>query len=405
MKKKPFLIFNKSSAEKKKKQAHVYIYGDIANFQDKMATEFGLSNVSQVKDILEANKDADQIIVHIHSRGGDVSEGFAIHDLLTSSGKEIITQIEGLCASIATVVALSGTTRRMTKNSDFFIHNPWTFGEGDADELRKRADEVQAAEDKLKNFYHDKTGVEITTLDNLMKEETTLSADQALEMKFVTEIVEEQKAYAIVRDTKPKSTDPSHSIQTQSIQAMKTLTDALKTLNSIFSKNGIKNEGDPDPVKALDLTTADGKTVHVETEAEAPKVGDVVSVDGAATPDASYTLEDGSVIKTDADSKISEITPAEEEDSAEAMKALKDENKNIAKELADLKAKRQDDEKLYAELNKKLGVLAKSITSKHTPTPDDPDFGSAKVKGDAVQAMKDKLKKYSNRHKPEPAKK
>ena len=79
----------------------------------------------KVSDFLDDHKDADLITVRINSRGGDVQEGWAIHDLLVNSGKKIKTIGEGKVYSIATIVFLAGTEREMMKNADGLIHNPF----------------------------------------------------------------------------------------------------------------------------------------------------------------------------------------------------------------------------------------------------------------------------------------
>ncbi|KKL54572.1 hypothetical protein LCGC14_2264030, partial [marine sediment metagenome] len=121
-------------------EGHIFIQGIISPWQDKAAEEWGEVNIKQVTQQIQDNVDAEKLIVHIHSPGGDVDEGFGIHDILVASGKEIETRIEGLCASIATIIALAGKTRMITENSEFMIHNPWMDAWGDADDLQKSAD-------------------------------------------------------------------------------------------------------------------------------------------------------------------------------------------------------------------------------------------------------------------------
>jgi len=159
-------------------EGHIFIQGVISPWQDNAAEEWGEVNIKQVTQQIQDNAEAEKLIVHIHSPGGDVDEGFGIHDILVASGKEIETRIEGLCASIATVIALAGSTRLMTENSEFMIHNPWGDAWGDADELQKYTDMVKAAEEKVINFYADKTGGDREILDQMMKEETWMSAEK-----------------------------------------------------------------------------------------------------------------------------------------------------------------------------------------------------------------------------------
>ncbi|GAG61745.1 unnamed protein product [marine sediment metagenome] len=98
-------------------EGHIFIQGIISPWQDKGSEEWGEVNIKQVTRQIQDNADAGKLIVHIHSPGGDVDEGFGIHDILVSHGRdkgiEIETRIEGLCASIATVIFLAGSVRKV----------------------------------------------------------------------------------------------------------------------------------------------------------------------------------------------------------------------------------------------------------------------------------------------------
>lgn len=281
---------------------HVQAYGDIENIQAAGASEWGVVSLKSITDQIKTNPDATEIVVHIHSRGGDVIEGFAIHDALVATGKKITTVIEGLCASIATVVALAGSTRRMTENSTFMIHNPWSLGMGTADELQKQADTTREAENKLLDFYVQKTGGDREQIQSMMDVETNMDPDKALEMKFVTDIMVPANA----------------KVYAKYIPKNKTMSDkktVFEKINAILVKAGLKDDviviDKTEPVKALDLDV-EGNDVplHIETEAAEPAIGDMVTQGGAAVPDQTFTMKDGSTITTDADSKISAITPA-----------------------------------------------------------------------------------------------
>lgn len=293
------------------KQKHIYLYG-FFGFEpsDDWAKDLGIVRLQDVVNALKEAPDAEELIVHIHSPGGEVSEGFAIYDALTTSGKKVTTIIEGLCASIATVAALAGSTRKITKNAEFMIHNPWGFAGGDADQLQKYTDDVKKAEEKLINLYNAKTGIEKEELDRLMKEETFMTAEQALELKFVTEIIEpvtakkKERVYAFFKPTNSPNMSKLKKEKEESASVLET----LKALYKKVAGTDFKAEA---TVKNLDLAIDGGGMLHVDTEETEPKVGDVCSVDGEAVPDKEYKMADGKTIKTDAESKISEIVEAE----------------------------------------------------------------------------------------------
>jgi len=181
---------------------HIFVYGEIIPFQGSSNFEYGVVSLKDVINQINENKSANKLIVHIHSPGGDVNEGFAIHDALVSSGKEVITIIEGLCASIATVVALAGERRLMTENSEFMIHNPWAFGIGDSEDLKKQSEHLAKTENKLAEFYSKRTNLKVEQLLDYMHNETFFSAKEAQDFGFVTEIIQTMRQVAHFKNYK-----------------------------------------------------------------------------------------------------------------------------------------------------------------------------------------------------------
>lgn len=261
---------------------HIFISGEIGPDSDPLVAEMGICGKMHLVRQFEKFPNAKKAIIHINSPGGDVNEGFGMHDFLVSSGKEIETIIEGQCASIATIVFLAGTTRRITENSKFFIHNPWMETQGDATELRKMADALQKTEEVIANFYHEKTGGDLNRIREAMKVETTFTADEAVQLGFATDKLHTITAKAILK------------IPTMKLSLTQRLSNAIKALQ------GAKN---------LDLTLADGTAITIDAAGEEIAAGDAVSVGGNPAPDGEYTLADGKVIVV-AGGKIAEVKTA-----------------------------------------------------------------------------------------------
>ena len=327
-------------------EKHIYVFGDIG-------WEVRLSDIA--KQTEGAVKDEDSFIVHIHSPGGDVTEGFAIHDHLRSFGIPIETRIEGLCASIATVVALAGDKRLMTENSTFFVHNPWTMAAGDADEMQRMTDELRAVEDRLAGFYAKVTGQDKEKMLELMKAETSMTPEEAKEYNFITEIVAGVKAAARIT-TKPLNPNNNQSIMSDIVKGLD------GKIQAIMRKLGIKAE-QTEPTKAMSTTLEDGTEITIDGENETPEVGDTVTMaDGSAAPDGEHTLADGTVITTEA-GVITAVTaaPAAKDDKDEEMKALKDENESLK---AQIKAM---EEAAKVQASKFDAILAKIQSSDVAP--------------------------------------
>jgi ATP-dependent Clp protease protease subunit len=310
------------------------------------------TNLSTILNQCQAAKDGDTVNVIINSPGGSVDEGFAIYDYLESlkgKGVTVNTEIYGMCASIATVIALAGESRIMTENSQFMIHNPWGAPVGDADEIQKYADSLKEIENRLANFYANKTGQKVDKLLALMASESYFTADQAKKLGFITEKKEASKAVAKLNTNKMSQTKPA--VDKSIVAKIQRLFKALV---------------DGEQPKALTTTLEDGTEVTIETEAAEPAVGDVVTVNGESAPDGSHTLADGSVIVTEG-GVITEVVMASYKEDEEEMEALKAENSRLTAELETANNALKDFEAKLNQTTKAFAQQRKGFTPKAKP--------------------------------------
>lgn len=141
-------------------------------------------------DLAEAKRaGAKKILLAIHSSGGSVFDGWAFYNALVNSGLEITTRIDGLAASMASVLALSGSKITMCENALFMIHNPSTYTEGDAEQMRKDADFLDKVAGVILDLYVKKTGQEREVIQTWMSAETWFTAQEALGAGFIHEII------------------------------------------------------------------------------------------------------------------------------------------------------------------------------------------------------------------------
>lgn len=142
---------------------------------------------------------SDDINVRINSPGGYVMEGLAILNALAAAraaGRKVTCHIDGLAASMASVIAMVGDEIIMAENALMMIHNPWEVAVGDAAELRRAADRLDTIRDQLVGIYSKRTGLSRDELVPMLDAETWLTAEQALEQKFVTQVFEPLQAAA-----------------------------------------------------------------------------------------------------------------------------------------------------------------------------------------------------------------
>lgn len=123
--------------------------------------------------------------VIINSGGGDVFTGSEIYSILKNHKGHVTVKIVGVCASSASMVAMAGDTVEMSPTGLFMIHNAmgWTFG--NTQEHEKQIKSLEEANNSIAKAYQNKTGLPLSEIRELMKEETWFSCDKAIEYGFV----------------------------------------------------------------------------------------------------------------------------------------------------------------------------------------------------------------------------
>lgn len=180
------------------KVGELYIYGSIVPYRlddtDVTAKSF--------KDDLETMGSIDTLNVYINSPGGSVFQGQAIYSILRRFREKatVNVYVDGLAASIASVIAMAGTTVTMPANAMMMIHNPWRAVAGNAAELRKAADDLDKIRVSLVEAYMERVSGKLSEdkLSELMDAETWLTAQECLDYGFCDQIVEAKDVAACV---------------------------------------------------------------------------------------------------------------------------------------------------------------------------------------------------------------
>ena len=134
---------------------------------------------------IELPSSSEPVEVIINSGGGDVFTGSEIYSRLKDHKGQVIVKIVGVCASIASVIAMAGDTVEMSPTGLFMIHNAMTWTYGNTKEHRKQIEALEVINNSIALAYQNKTGLPMDTIRKLMEEETWFSCDRALEYGFV----------------------------------------------------------------------------------------------------------------------------------------------------------------------------------------------------------------------------
>ncbi len=172
-----FSIVNKSD------KAEIFIYEEIG---EDFWTGGGITAKNFQKELADIK--ASQIDLHINSPGGGVFDGITIYNLMKNHPANVTTYIDGLAASIASVVALAGNKVIMAENALFMVHKASGMVMGTSDDMRDFAEKLDKVNGSISTTYMGKTKKNEKEINDLMAAETWMNAEDALAAGFIDEI-------------------------------------------------------------------------------------------------------------------------------------------------------------------------------------------------------------------------
>jgi len=189
---KPRSIFKRPKVDykkvenKKTDETTLYIYDEIGYW--------GVTAEDFVKDINDIK--TGTINIRINSPGGSVFDGTAMFNAINQHKLKTIVYIDGLAASISSVIAMGADEVKMGKGASLMIHNPWSYAVGDSKVMRREADLLDKIGGTIASIYMEKTGKTEAEIKEMMEAETWLSPEESLEDGFVDSIdkIETEKA-------------------------------------------------------------------------------------------------------------------------------------------------------------------------------------------------------------------
>jgi ATP-dependent Clp endopeptidase proteolytic subunit ClpP len=181
--------------------------GDIAILDEIGA--FGI-DAAAFASALKALGPVRKIALSINSPGGDVFAGFAIYSMLQRHPAHITATVDGLAASMASVIAMAADKIIMPENSMMMIHNPTGVAFGGAEQIASFSDALDRLRQNIASAYSKRSGQPIAEVQAMMDRETWLAADEAVNLGFADEI-EDPVRIAATFDTRrfrhpPKAT-------------------------------------------------------------------------------------------------------------------------------------------------------------------------------------------------------
>jgi len=301
--------------EAKGKSTDIHIYDEIG--------AHGITAKGFLED-LKGLKGKD-VVVHINSTGGDVFQGQAIYTALKNYSGKVTVKIEGLAASMATIIALAADRVEMTSNSLFMIHSPMSSVFGNKATMRKQVNALEKVETTMLSVYKAKTNISEEEIEQMMARETWLSAHEALELGFVDEVLGSVKVVAKYDLSGFENKTPEQILNTLNVDNLKVKNKMSDDLKTWFSAQ---------------VTELKGLIVGKTEEVVAPAVEPVVAAPVAVEPNAPDLegLQSQLEALTEERDSLSQKLSVQKEKSNESKEETKTQFDQMAQRIAKLEA-------------------------------------------------------------------
>ncbi|WP_323616480.1 head maturation protease, ClpP-related [Erysipelothrix rhusiopathiae] len=211
----------------------IKVKGAIIPNNDKYIYEHFNQESTCPSDIEKALDKAEgkDVTIKINSGGGDVFSGSEIYSLIKGYKGKVEVEIIGIAASAASVIAMSRSIVKVSPTAQLMIHNAYVTTQGDYRDMEHTAATLKEVNKSISKAYSRKTKKTQEELLSLMDNETRMSADSALEHRFIDEIMFESPIY---------SNDKGHLLPDSIVNTFKN--DDIKYRNSLREVELLKIE-------------------------------------------------------------------------------------------------------------------------------------------------------------------
>lgn len=384
-------------------QANIFIVGDIGKYQDAQGNQVDGVVLLDVIEQVKKYPQADRYKVNIKTHGGSVEEGSKIIDYLRSLDKPIDTYGFGIVASMGTSIFLIGEKRELKEGTDFFIHLPQGGVAGDSEFIMQYANEMAELQKLLLKQYKEVTSLTDEALLPLLREETTLTYEQAYNLGFANYKSEALQPVAYFNDN-----------TNTNIDKMSTTTDETKVavdknwLEERFAAIAKLFKAKPTNIM---MTAADGETMIEFPEIEEGQpipLGAKALIDGSDA-EGEHVMPSG-MTYVFAGGELTEIKEPQEEgitgeemnklisDLKEQLAASLSEKETLKEEAATAKKEKETLEKEVGQLKEEFTNFQKELKTKFELAPTNrKDDEPTEVKSEASKALQALREKRKNR--------
>ncbi len=233
------------------------------------------------------NHTGNQLLVVLNSPGGDVFAGLSIYNALRELNATVTVRVDGLAASIASIVAMAGDEVIMSPGSMMMIHKPYLATVGNSDELKKAQEMLDNIEESLIPIYAAKSGQSVERIAEMLKDETWLTPEKAVELGFADKIAGE----STMADTVQNILTGKLAFSMQATEeAMKSYVEKVAAQNEVTEDVTVEEEVVTEPetveTEVTEIVTTDTEENKVTEETTTMTENEVVAQAQVVEPQA-----------------------------------------------------------------------------------------------------------------------
>lgn len=283
--------------------ATIFLYGDIGSFDDELKAG------DVVRELMEAGMTYNNIDIRINCNGGDVDSGIAIFNAIRNSKSNIRMYVDGIAASMGSVIALCGKPVEMSKYARLMLHSIDGGCYGNKEVLANTIKEIEALENVLATIYSEKTGLSVEDIKATYFDgkDHWLTADEALAMGLIDGIYDAEpiaepnptpeQIYKIFNNRLSKPQNNDSNMNLDEIRKRPRFKDCATDEAVLQVIDGLETEAAKVPglTTELDTTKASLKTFQdkakADEEAEKTTLLDAAEADGRINAETRPTFK------------------------------------------------------------------------------------------------------------------
>lgn len=260
----------------------------------------------QLRDELKKVK-SNNLVVSLNSVGGDVWAGLAMYNALRELDAKVIIRVDGLAASIASVIAMAGDEIIMSPGSMMMVHRASALAMGNAEDLEKAIEMLETVEESIIPIYSDRTGLSTDEIQDMLNVETWMSAEKAVELGFADKVAPFKK------EEQPEATNVFSGNFAFSMSATKASLDSF--VSKVAKAQADESEEDVEPetpeVDASEEPEVDTNKVQEDKKDTEEKVEPAVDNINPTEEQESQMTEEEKKAQADAEAKNKAIAQSQ----------------------------------------------------------------------------------------------